>query len=196
MKIPTTAAMLKGIKTPEGFTREVQSEKDGWHGTFKVLALTGPGAKIEIEFVGDANSFMLATGHVTFEASGGWRTFDRYGVGDSFYIDNPAKMGGADVIAETNSTIADFVARRIPEAQGRAAVAETVPETGGLTVSPERKEQIAASLRAGKLERIAPAGFGIGYTLLPKPTRFSKRSPKAAAFFGLEEIHIETFDHD
>jgi len=95
LSVPTVAKMLKGILTPEGFTREEYSEpKTQWHPAYKCLRLTGIGGiVIEIEFNGGRDSYFLASGHVGFDSPAGRRSFDRYGVEDSFYIDNPAKWG-------------------------------------------------------------------------------------------------------
>jgi len=85
--------MLREIETPEGFEREVRVEpKTNWMPAFKVLALTSPDVEILINFYPNSrDSYSLASGHVSFDTPLGRRTFDRYGVEDSFYIDNPRK---------------------------------------------------------------------------------------------------------
>jgi len=102
VKMPTIAQMLKGIITPEGFEREVTTETWEWgkdKHKYKVLTLTNGDITIKIEFNSvEPEAYMLANGHVTFKApDGGTRTFDRYGVEDSFYIDNPLKTAGYDI---------------------------------------------------------------------------------------------------
>jgi hypothetical protein len=95
LAVPTVAKMLKGIVTPDGFTREVYTEpKTQWHPATKCLKLVGPGVEILIVFDGVSDSYSLASGHVSFDSPAGRRSFDRYGVEDSFYIENPARWGG------------------------------------------------------------------------------------------------------
>lgn len=95
MTVPSTARLIRDIKTPEGFEREVRTEpKTNWCPSYKVLTLRSSDIEITIEFFGGPNrreSYFLANGHVSFDSSAGRRSFDRYGVEDSFYIDNPVK---------------------------------------------------------------------------------------------------------
>lgn len=96
VRVPTAATIIKGIETPEGFTRSKSTyPKDGrsGYGGFKVLTLESPDTKIELYFDGGRDSYHLASGHVEFDTPMGRRSFDRYGVEDSFYVDNPLKRG-------------------------------------------------------------------------------------------------------
>lgn len=99
IRVPSISTLLKGIVTPEGFEREETTEVWRWgqkETTYPVLRLTSPDVRIQINFSGGRDSYALADGHVTFDTSQGERTFDRYGVEDSFYIDNPAKASSRD----------------------------------------------------------------------------------------------------
>jgi hypothetical protein len=107
--IPSEARMIREILTPEGFERELRTEpKDQWHPAYKVLTFSNETITIEIHFYGGTaaqrrESYMLASGHVSFKTpDGGTRTFDRYGVEDSFYIDNPNKFGAEDRLWEND----------------------------------------------------------------------------------------------
>lgn len=93
--VPSVARMIRDIVAPEGFEKTVRTEpKTNWGPAFKVLVLKSADIEIEIHFLGGRESYSLASGHVTFETSAGKRSYDRYGVEDSFYIDNPLKMAG------------------------------------------------------------------------------------------------------
>lgn len=92
--VPSVARMMKEIRTPEGFER---TTSETWYAGGKewpVLKLESPDVSIEIVFTPQRDPYRkdgydLGSGHVTFKTSAGERTFDRYGVEDSFYVDNP-----------------------------------------------------------------------------------------------------------
>lgn len=196
--VPTVARMLREIATPEGFEREVRTEpKTQWAPAVKVLVLKGDGIEIEIWFSGGRDSYSLASGHVTFETSAGRRTFDRYGVEDSFYIDNPAKMGGeGDVIQQANEAIRRFVEERVPEARAQLDRSERVPGIP-FEVTPERKAAVTEALRGSGRYKFMPSGFGTGYTLTTKATRYGAPAPRELEqFFGLAPLYVEKFDAD
>lgn len=97
--VPSVETLMNGIITPDGFERE-ETVGENWHpnpeyrSTFPVLKLTSPDTRIEIHFTTGKyrrTGYDLGSGHVTFDTPMGERTFDRYGVEDSFYIDNPLK---------------------------------------------------------------------------------------------------------
>lgn len=100
-RVPSVARMLRDIATPEGFEREVRTEpKTEWYPAYKVLTLKSEDIEIVIEFSQGRDGYFLACGHVSFDTADGRRSFDRYGVEDSFYIDNPAKALGKEKLWE------------------------------------------------------------------------------------------------
>lgn len=101
VRVPRAATIMRGIKTPEGFERQETTDTwTPWGGrerTFPVLTLTSPDVEIRVEFSGGRDSYELATGHVTFDTAMGKRTFDRYGIEDSFYVSNPAEWDSSNM---------------------------------------------------------------------------------------------------
>ncbi len=199
--IPTLSRLVKGIKTPEGFERSVHTEpKTEWCAAYKVLTLKGDGIEIVVEFNGfdkSWDSWSLASGHVSFSTSQGTRTFDRYGVEDSFYIDNPLKWGTTDdVVEKANEQILAFIETKIPEARARVDRSERIPGIP-FDVTPETKARVTEQLKAGTPYRFMPSGFGTGYVLSTKRTRYSKRAERATEkFLSVTPVYVETFDAD
>jgi hypothetical protein len=107
--IPSVARIMRDIVTPEGFEREIRIEpKTNWSPAIKVLVLKSSDTLIEIWFdaVGKnrSESYFLASGHVYFDTPAGRRTFDRYGVEDSFYIENPLRWTDSRIWANDRVT--------------------------------------------------------------------------------------------
>lgn len=202
VRIPRATTIMKGIETPEGFEREQRVETWTWgpdRREYHVLRLTAPGVEIEVHFDGGRESFALASGHVTFDTPLGKRTFDRYGVEDSFYVDNPGKWGdGRDPIAQANEEIRRVIEERIPEALERLARSEQLPDIP-FSVTPEQKRAVTDRLKLGRGYDFVPAGMGTGYTLTTwQPARdpYAKRSPELAKFFDVPDVWVSTFDAD
>lgn len=194
--VPSVKRMLRDIATPDGFDRNVHQEPaTKWFRAFWVLELTTSDVKVSIDFSGDRTSFALANGHVSFKAPDGWRSYDRYGVEDSFYISNPLMdREPGDPIAQTNEVIRRFIEERIPESLARIARSESVPGIP-FSVTPEQKVKISKKLRAGQTHSFMPSGFGTGYTLSPKSDRYSTPDAKLKKFFGVG-VWVSTFDAD
>jgi hypothetical protein len=201
VSIPRASTIIKGIDTPEGFTKIESTAPMQGHGAYawgghKVLTLEGEGVKISIEFYkADPEDFSLGSGHVTFSTSHGERTFDRRGVEDSFYVDNPGykySTSARDPIEETNKTIRDMIDRRIPEARLRADNSERVPGLS-FTVTPERRDSLK---KTGRLS-LTPGGFGRGYTFTTKKNSWAQpATEEQKKFFGVPALWVETTDHD
>lgn len=264
--IYTAAKIWRGIKTPPGFNRSLGRPHTDGRGGWTTQTLTledATGIKIEIvmELPLQAGSYYLASGHVSYRGPNGKSySFDRHGVEDSFYIDNPdkrpknfwsgdrvvlgkrlgtlkqtagyrdwgadrhfvdeyevlwdddeqvttysgrqfkrAKITRSDIITQTNETIRKFIEERIPESQERIARSESVP---GLpfSVTPERKQQIEATLDAGKFYTFMPSGFGTGYRIAARKfASWAKPMPQLDGFFklkGKKRIWFDTFDAD
>lgn len=203
VRVPRPSTIMRGIKTPEGFEREERTETWQWGAgskpvTYPVLRLFSPDVEIEVHFSGGRDSYELASGHVTFDTAMGRRTFDRTGVEDSFYVNNPAKVtwvNEVDPIAEANEEIRRVIEERIPEARERLARSEAVP-TIPFTVTPEVKQRITEELLAGRRHSFVPSGFGTGYTLTAHREPYSKPNAELALFFGVAEVWVSEFDAD
>ena len=132
------------------------------------------------------------SGTTRFKTERGWRSFDRAGVEDSF--SNP--YGGslpepAEVVKEQLERIAKW----------RAADAERIDvPTIGYRIAPATRDEYAAKLKKGLPITFTPSGFGIGKRYTVKRPRHAWEPTKAptelAAFFGVPELWLETFDHD
>lgn len=128
------------------------------------------------------------SGHTAFECEKGRFSFDRYGVSDSFYGDSTEAPG--EVLARE--------IERCRVAAERKRGQEPVPVLG-FYVTPEKRQEIAQKLRAGKSHTFTPSGFGTGYRLYAGPPRRSwdhRGDSKIAAFFGLDSVSYETMDCD
>lgn len=197
---PTAAEMMPKIATPEGFTRtETQWDAGSWGNQppnmQSLLRLEGDGIKIEINFLeGDANAYDLGTGHVSFTSSQGTRTFDRRGVEDSFYVFNPSRnYSTADPTEGLNTTIQDFIDRKVPESRARIDGQEPTPGLHGRLVSEDQKQM----LRDGKPLQLMPSGFGIGYGLSQNWHEGAREgSDEQKRFFGVKTLWISEFDCD
>lgn len=195
---PTPAEIISNIATPAGFTRTEST----WEGyvwgnqppkNLPQLVFEGDGINIKINFGDDPNGYMLADGHVTFTSSKGVRTFDRHGVDDSFYIDNPRKNYRADDGSEAvNETIRDFIERKVPESRARIDGSTQVPGTSFLA-SEERKNELREKGHA----MFHPAGFGTGYAFSTTRAPYAQEASQAQKdYFGVSELWYTTFDAD
>lgn len=197
--VPTPPQLMAGIETPAGLRRTEGVEQQAW-GNFEPrpqLVLESDDVRIEINFSSDA-SYMLADGHVSFNSSQGWRTFDRRGVDDSFYIDNPRKQySDEDPTPAANEAIKDFLERKIPEARARIDGSEAVPGLNGRLASKAQKQELADK---GSVQ-LYPSGFGTGYHFFTGATWANQpdvreASPEQKAFFGVKNLWVSTFDCD
>jgi hypothetical protein len=185
---------LNALATPAGFTRE--RCLDTWPGqkSHPALVLAGDGVTIRVVLDGLDDEWSAGTGHTTFTTAKGERTFDRTGVEDSFYLSHDATVASVD--AEVASQL-----QRVAESRARLLRSETVPGLpGAWSVTPERKAEIAAALKAGRRHDFRPAGFGTGYSVGTKPVhRYSGAAlPRVTSdFFGVKgTLYYETLDCD
>ncbi len=75
-------------------------------------------------------------------------------------------------------------------------VAQPVHGTG-MSRSPQWFVQAATDLQGGRTVDVVPHGFGTGYHLRTRSSRFALRAPKALEMaLGVAPIYIETFDCD
>jgi hypothetical protein len=143
--VPTPKAIMKDIVTPAGFTRtETSTDKldsfRGYDQKWPVLVLESPDTRIEIWFSpANTGSWDLGSGHVWFDTAHGRRSFDRYGVDDSFHVPNPARSGGPyeprhDDIVEVDGHLA-----KVTEVTGRERWPITVSHDGTVEAFTKRR---------------------------------------------------------
>jgi hypothetical protein len=201
-------AFAARIAAPPNWTRaEIEnrwaSDANGWHdsdspGTLSVK-LMGPteGLIFRLEMReewarGEKLGLRVSyDGTTLFKTDKGWRSFDRTGVESSFSspyggeLENPA-----DVIARELERVEKW----------RKADAERIDvPTIGYRIAPATRDEYSTRLKKGLSVTFTPSGFGTGkrYTVRkPRHPYASKADPKLAAFFGVPELWLETFDHD
>lgn len=128
------------------------------------------------------------TGHTWYRKPGtnSWFGFDRRGIEDSFYLKDPSNF--EKVMTEQ--------IKRIQKSLARDATLIEVPGIP-FRVTPEMLSVQRKSLSEGRSIRFYPGGFGTGYLLSTRKTRYSKPLPEeTATFFGVPKVFYETFDHD
>lgn len=200
MTYPTARAIIKGIATPEGFTRtEEVVPADRGYPAYRQLTLESEDVKIWITFGPDSDrheAWIFGSGHVEFDTSEGRRSFDRYGVEDSFYIDGPKSSTVDSPADQANEAIRHALQERIPEVRARLARSVSVPGIPFM-LTPEGKEQVASMLRERGTYSFMPSGFGTGYELSTRANGWGGRATKATEeFFGVGPLWVSTFDAD
>jgi hypothetical protein len=184
---------LNDLATPEGFVKTFGTEDYSW-GKEKILhpsVIFTKGTDIEIKIVisSPTDKYMAGSGHTSFATKLGRRTFDRRGVEDSFYVEP-----GLDV-EKTNAQVLRQI-EKVAESVARMERSVAVP-IWGFTVTPETLEEIKGKLTKGKTHTFTPAGFGTGYVLSKKRSRWSRLAdPKINAFFGVGALYFDTLDCD
>jgi hypothetical protein len=184
---------MDALAIPEGFTKTFGTEDYSW-GKEKVLhpsVIFTKGTDIEIKIVitSPTDKYMAGSGHTSFNTKLGRRTFDRRGVEDSFYVEP-----GLDV-EKTNAQILRQI-EKVAESVARMERSKAIPVLG-FTVTPEAFEEIKAKLAKGKSHTFTPAGFGTGYVISKKRSRFARFCDQQVIdFFGVGALYQETLDCD
>jgi hypothetical protein len=191
--IPTTESVKGALVVPDGFKLTETTEKRRFvaGGEVTTLSLESDDTVISMVFdaEGSSESYVIASGHVSFDTAAGRRTFDRLGVEDSFYIDNPAKdfTDSGDPNVKLNETIKEFIEVKIPASRERAAVSEKVPGTD-LLISPAQKEVFRSTGRV----TLAPSGFGTQYTFSRTNIPGAKTATEAQRkLFGMKKLYVK-----
>ena len=185
-------AFAPTIPVPEGFEASWEEQDGARYEKVAVLVLSNPTTEVKFTFRpwGD--------GTTSFNTPRGWATFDRVGVEPSFYWRDWA-IGGAGEKSLTPEKMAEVFAeqlKRIAEARKYYETAISVPQIG-FTTSPERLARDKATLAKGGALTFTPSGFGTGYTVARRPSRFATRAkPELEAFFGFSPLYVSTFDAD
>jgi hypothetical protein len=138
-----------------------------------------------------AKPVLSASGHTCFKAeSGFWASFDRRGVSDSFYLGAYGDTAG-DIERVIQEQIA-LVGR------SREASKHMVSIPGfSYRVHQDNLEAMKKRIQSGASQTFTPSGFGTGHRLSTRRSRYSKQMPaETAAFFGVDALYDDTFDHD
>jgi len=214
---PTVAAFVASVQAPAGF---VKSTGRGSHtgmelwaetasrkvdSTWILLENADAGIKIAIN-VSDFPSQrykagkkipcrntlddLTCDGHTVFKTDKGWRSFDRRGVEDSFYLGNYGDSP-ADV-----SKVIQVQLERIVESKETSKKMVAIPGFG-FSVHQDQLEALKKKLASGLSHTFMPSGFGTGHIICINKSRFGTRmSAETAKFFGVPALYDETFDAD
>jgi hypothetical protein len=136
----------------------------------------------------DSRSKMFFGGHVHYLAfDGKWRTFDRRGVDDSFYLTEED-----DALATLHAFSEKAEASRL-----KSATLRKVPGTP-FEMYEEKILGYAERLIRDGFIHLTPSGMGTGYRITSRCEEDSKLLPEAtSSFFGVKgPLYYSTFDHD
>ncbi len=137
-----------------------------------------------------ARALISGSGHTAYkDESGTWRTFDRRGVDDSFYL---GAYGDNDVNLVVQKQI-----ERVASARERSKQMVQIPGFG-FRIHQDQVEAVKKKLQSGGSHTFTPAGFGTGHRLSTKRTASWSKPlpPETAEFFGVRQLWDEHFDHD
>lgn len=144
-----------------------------------------------------SNYDQTISGHTYFENDGGWYTFDRTGIDDSFhatYANEPKSYENAlDVEA-----IVDDALKRVAKSRARGGQV-SVPGLPGVSILKSKVDSLISKLKGGESITITPAGMGTGYRLATRKPRggwWQAASKEAASFFKVQRLYFETIDCD
>ena len=200
---------LRKLKVPEGFTMSSEIKAPEWGSSGrgrppKWMYVTLKSADVEI--VMDcrmdkpfkysrgiprkmkALRVVEVNGHTNYTIDGVEYTYDRLGVGDSFY---------SDVEVDINDTIVEQFAR-IEKSKKFHETALTVPVIG-YSISPELFEEYKQKLAAGKSIGFSPSGFGTGYTFSKNRRNHPYCKPadrEIEEFFGVSPLYVTEHECD
>lgn len=206
-------AFAKRIEAPKGFTKELLRNKLAVHGQpVEVFGDKECAGMLSVVVRGEAKVVVFnlnmedvykagkkrgtavsCGGHTIFKNSrGGWSSFDRVGVSDSFYISHYDEGDDADV----NKVLARELAR-IDKYLADDATRISVPVIG-YRITTEQKAQYIATLKAGRTISFRPSGFGTGYVFsIRKPRGWGRQAdPRIAEFFEQPVLWVEHLDCD
>jgi len=216
----TVAAFVESVQAPAGFVKTTgrgthtgmelypEDKSRPWpsNSTWILLENVDAGIKIAIN-VSDIpsqrykagkkipcrNTFddLDCSGHTVFKTErGGWSTFDRRGIEDSFYLGNYS-----DPPADVSRVIQEQLAK-IAVSKETSKKMVKIPGFG-YSVHQDELEALKKKLAMGRSHSFTPAGMGTGHRLSTKPSRFATKMPfETAEFFGVVALYDETFDHD
>lgn len=189
--------LITSLATPHNFVMTVSSEVPYNEPGLFTVTIRSEAIKIELDVNFDSkHSYYLADGHVHFDAGKhGWRSFDRYGVESSFYINTPkSEKEVKTFVQDVNKKILEQIVRAADAIKGYQNRIQ-VPGTQ-FTVTPEGKAEIVEKLRDGQRHTFYPSGFGSSLTLSTFLNNYSTKNDALAEFFGVPMIFVERRDND
>lgn len=131
-----------------------------------------------------------ADGHTYFfdETLNTWRSFDRLGVSDSFYI--------MEILFEPIAQVLLEQLMKVYETRDVSKFMVSVP-TIPFRMHKDRISQVSEELKSGKSHSFMPSGFGTGYVISARPLKFGNVGKnELAKFFNLESIYVRELECD
>lgn len=182
---------MNTIRVPDGFRAKFAKSEWGDFLTFVLLK------EDDTKLVFDHSAY--GSGHTSFSVGGGWRSFDRTGVEDSFHhVDyNGRKLDKYGLNALVNEQL-----KRIANRREYYKTAVTIPGLpGGYTIAPEGVVDLKNRLQQFGHISFTPPGFGTGYCVTKKPQwglQFgeTRAKPELEAFLGHKPLFVHTLDCD
>lgn len=217
---PTVAAFVASVQAPAGFVKTTgrgthtgmelypEDKSRPWpnNSTWILLENVDAGIKIAINIsdlpsqrykageklpITNTIDDLDCSGHTVFKTEkGGWATFDRRGVEDSFYLGSYG-----DSPADVSRVIQEQLVK-IEASKETSKKMVTIPGFG-YSVHQDQLESLKKKLASGQSHSFTPSGFGTGHRVSTKKSRYATKMPaETAKFFGVTALYDETFDHD
>lgn len=193
MKAKEVQELLLSI-APEGLTVKPELKKETFgQDEYESVILENQDGSVWLEV--KPFSDKCIDGSTCFRTKNGVRTFDRRGVDSSFYLtDWDGKVYSNEKIKETLEEQLSRALKAIAK-QSQSAVVPGLP--GDFTLTPDELVNKRKELEKLGYTKFTPAGFGTGYIVQKKKTRWSSPAKKELIeFFGMGSLYIETWDHD
>lgn len=166
----------------------LKTETKDHAGAVTVTYTGGPPDDIVIRFKLRPDKYF--EGDTEFKFDGKEHSYEQRGIGPAFSGDLD-KVNPMEMVKEQLD--------RVHAAIDRLNRSTPIPGIGGM-ITPERKEQVSALLKAGKTWLVGPAGgMGTGHSYTVKQPRggYAKKAPaETAKFFGVPSLYVDTYDHD
>lgn len=209
---PAVKAFVDYIQAPSGFTKTSgRGHHNGielWSSecsTWVLLENVEAGIRIAINIADEPSSRykkgkkipcrntmedLSCNGHTCYKTDTGWKTFDRRGVGDSFYIGD-----NVEPVADVSRVIQEQI-ERIAVAKELTKQMVSIPGFG-YSIHKDKLEEVKKKIQRGGSHTFTPSGFGTGHIVSTCQSRYATRMPaETAAFFGVSALYDQTFDHD
>ena len=196
---------FKSIETPKGFKRDVEFREsyNPWRdrGAAELKIFDDDIEIIFYVYLPDRRGEGLEViGSTNYKHDGGWYTFDRRGIDDSFNMyEKPKVYKGWDPVPEEawdagNKMLESQILRCWEKIEHLKKT--VVMPVLGFHITPERKEELTEKFKKGGSEQFVPGGMGTGHILSGLKIQFGEPAPKEICdFFGVKLYH-QTFDYD
>ena len=192
---------FKSIETPEGFTRleEINESFDTWGFPARLTIYDDGEVKIvfNVCLPYKKGEGLEVSGTTAYLYNGGWYSFDRRGIEDSFSMyEKPEDWHGQESAWNAGNKMIETQILRCWEKIEYLKKTVVMPVLG-FHITPDRKSKLTERFKKGGSETFTPGGMGTGHILSGKKLRYCKLAPKELSdFFGYSPLYHSTFDAD